>query len=210
MASNKRALSDGTSELESALQRPRTLSPESSLRTIDQFRCASLLPTPDAAPTAPEIHIGRIGSVLVCDNLLSDAECTQLLTNASTTFGFASLEHAYAAEQRQADRLVVVDEALAALLWNRLTPAHKTLSDMAPAPTGFYKRSAALQVGGTCAARSQALTHFPLSPRKLYFRLLEQPGYLRKGLRKTSLRTQGYQPSGGGWGEKESGTELLS
>jgi ATP-binding cassette subfamily E protein 1 len=33
--------------------------------------------------------------------------------------------------------------------------------------------------GGTCAARLQALTHFPLSPRKLCYRLLEQPGYLR-------------------------------
>jgi hypothetical protein len=30
-------------------------------------------------------------------------------------------------------------------------------------------------VGGTCASRSQALTHFPLSPRKLCYRLLEQP-----------------------------------
>jgi hypothetical protein len=29
--------------------------------------------------------------------------------------------------------------------------------------------------GGTCAARSQALTHFPLSPRKICYRLLEQP-----------------------------------
>jgi hypothetical protein len=31
------------------------------------------------------------------------------------------------------------------------------------------------KVGGTCAARSQALTHFPLPPRKLCYRLLEQP-----------------------------------
>jgi hypothetical protein len=37
-----------------------------------------------------------------------------------------------------------------------------------------------IQVGGTCAARSQALAHFPLPPRKLCSRLLEQPGYLRK------------------------------
>jgi hypothetical protein len=34
---------------------------------------------------------------------------------------------------------------------------------------------AVFKVGGTCAARSQALTHFPLPPRKLYYRLLEQP-----------------------------------
>jgi DNA ligase (NAD+) len=39
----------------------------------------------------------------------------------------------------------------------------------------------AFKVGGTCASRAcKRLAHFPLSPRKLCCRLLEQPGYLRR------------------------------
>jgi hypothetical protein len=63
---------------------------------------------------------------------------------------------------------------------------------------------AIVKVGGTCAcALASACSISPFHPASCAARLLEQPGYLRKGLRKNSLRTRGYQLSSWGlWGKR--------
>jgi hypothetical protein len=71
------------------------------------------------------------------------------------------------------------------------------------------------QVRGNTQLRARKrLLRFPLSPRKLCCSAaraaLKPMGGLGVCETRNSPRTLGYQPSCGGWGEKESGTELLS
>ena len=119
-----------------------------SLLTIDQARRGQLLPQPNAGADPPTQLVGEEkvdrGSdsssavVHVVDNVLSLAECASVLRNATERFGLASIEHSYAATERQSDRLCILDEHLAGLIWQRLAPVHPLLVHHGPtgaAPT---------------------------------------------------------------------------
>ena len=113
-----------------------------SLRTIDHTRRGQLLPLHEPGDQPARLTVDTLrgenepNTVFVVDNLLSTAECDAILRSAEG-FGLASLEYSYAVTERQADRLCIVDEQLAQLLWARLGPLHTQLAQHAP--PGFHQ-----------------------------------------------------------------------
>jgi translation initiation factor 2 subunit 3 len=94
-------------------------------------------------------------------------------------------EHLAAVEIMQMKNLIVLQNKIdlvtapaAALQYEQIQAfVRGTIAEKAPiVPISAQLRVNMDVVGGTCASRARKrLAHFPLSPRKIYYRLLEQP-----------------------------------
>lgn len=115
-----------------------------SLRTIDSTIHANLLDSSTAlfhVVGEPQcvVQIDEPRANVWCvDQVLTDDECERLVAACRDQCGFASLNHAYAPNQRQAERLCVVDEQLSLLLWKRLAALLPHLVEDKVVPLGFY------------------------------------------------------------------------
>jgi len=121
-----------------------------SLRTIDGLRTGTLLDraqengetTRNIAPSATTtMELPQCQKTLhLVPNVLTDAECSTIVRTATERYGMQSIEHAYSATQRQSTRLCIVDEALAVLLWQRLSAIFTNIVQAKSiAPFGFYE-----------------------------------------------------------------------
>ena len=106
----------------------RYIDSSAALRTTDQCMVLPLLKKPNGdpfdAPLATLKKVHERNNLIVCeiDNVLRKAECEQIVetTEAQT---FQNMSKKYNPEkQRNNDRLLVMDEALAVCLWNRTEP----------------------------------------------------------------------------------------
>ena len=110
------------------------LSSADSLRTIDELRHGTLIPSSSTMPSTSMTYVHantdnnislRDGSTIhVIDSLLTTSECEILLHTSCETYGFSSLNHSFTATDRQADRLCIIDTDLANLIWARLGPLY--------------------------------------------------------------------------------------
>jgi hypothetical protein len=78
---------------------------------------------------------GVEGAFLV-ENLLSRVECASLIEESEKR-GFQSLETEFLPEDRNNERILVVDPAMAAVLFDRLAPCMEVSDVLFVQPTGF-------------------------------------------------------------------------
>ncbi|KAJ3099772.1 hypothetical protein HDU96_010560 [Phlyctochytrium bullatum] len=102
--------------------RSKALASDAFLRTRECPVPQDLLPShDDVTPEIGDVSVQDGKMVAVVEGLLSEAECAQIV-NLQPPTSYRSLNGKYEVSKRKGSRLLVLDEALASLLWKRLEP----------------------------------------------------------------------------------------